>query len=183
MNEAFDEANPCSGQAIAKKILKELRREIRHYRMLAVQGAADLAKAPCPHGNPHPRLLRYFRENGGIPAAEEYLKIADSILPLIENSCEKKIRYIRTKVTVISRKNPYRDIYNALENAYRQNMLEIDYDDVEIILDAHEAGLTFSPLIFITGDYAHIIAAKDLIVQLTSLTGVYPLGEYEQFCA
>jgi hypothetical protein len=61
---------------------------------------------------------------------------------------------------------PYREIYDVLEKSIS------DIDDIEVILDAHHAGLEISNMVLISGNYWDITAFKSLICRVTSISEV-----------
>ncbi len=52
-----------------------------------------------------------------------------------------------------------------------------DYDDCEVILDAHHVAAAIDGMVLYTGDYRHIVANRDLILSATHLHDVRYLGE------
>jgi len=76
----------------------------------------------------------------------------------------------RKILAIHARTEPYRDIWN------RFSAVIDDYDDCEVILDAHDVAATIDGMVLYTGDYRHIIANRDLILSETSLYDVRGLG-------
>ena len=56
--------------------------------------------------------------------------------------------------------------------------VELDLDDLEIILDAHDLAFTVERLILVTGDLMHIVAAGDIIRRNTKIYDVQYLKKY-----
>jgi hypothetical protein len=93
-----------------------------------------------------------------------------------ESRCLVNFNSIDKLITFYKRDKPYKDIYNIFEI---DGLTRIDLVDVEIILDAHHIGLQVAELLFITGDYMHIIPRRDIIKKNTSLKDVIGLGEFQ----
>lgn len=75
-------------------------------------------------------------------------------------------------VTIHNRDNPYLEICKILEGFIE------DWDDIQVILDAHYVGFLNKNIILITGDYNHIVPNKKIICTHTSLVDVKGLGDY-----
>jgi hypothetical protein len=70
----------------------------------------------------------------------------------------------------------YDDLYNLCVSC---GFVSDDADDVEIVIDAHDLGLVIKNLLFITGDYEHIVSRRNLIVENTSISDVIGLGQFK----
>lgn len=93
----------------------------------------------------------------------------------LESRCLANLQRLDKLVTFCTRNKPYTEIYQIFE---ADGLAEIDLSDVEIILDAHHAGLQVKDLFLITGDYKHIVPRRELIKSKTSLKDVIGLGEF-----
>ncbi|MCK5660064.1 MAG: hypothetical protein KAH86_01805 [Methanosarcinales archaeon] len=93
----------------------------------------------------------------------------------VELRCLQNISIIREVVSIHKRDKPYKEIYQLFQ---ADGLTEIDFVDVEIILDAHHVGLEVNGLFLISGDYKHIISRKEMIIGNTSLENVIGLGEF-----
>lgn len=93
----------------------------------------------------------------------------------LESRCLANLQRLDKLVTFCTRNKPYTEIYQIFE---ADGLAEIDPFDVEIILDAHHAGLQVKDLLLITGDYKHIVPRRELIKINTSLKDVIGLGEF-----
>ncbi|MDD4127636.1 MAG: hypothetical protein PHV39_08115 [Methanomicrobium sp.] len=69
------------------------------------------------------------------------------------------------------RRTDYPDLYDGLTNHVE------DPDDIEVVLDAHDLSVLVPKLIFWTGDGAHIVKNRDVILNLTSLSDLRYLGD------
>lgn len=93
----------------------------------------------------------------------------------MELRCLQNISNIRKVISIHKRDKPYKEIYQLFQS---DGLTEIDFVDVEIILDAHHIGLEVNGLFLISGDYKHIISRKEMIIENTSLENVIGLGEF-----
>jgi len=107
----------------------------------------------------------------------------DSTISLIELLRDVQRRYdkeyvdrfnrLKERVNIHDRDEPYLEVRRNLEEFIE------DWDDIQIILDAHHVGFKRNNTIFITGDYAHIVPHKERICMHTTLVGVKGLGDYK----
>lgn len=99
-----------------------------------------------------------------------------------ESRCLANLQNLGKLVFFCTRDQPYTEIYRLFE---ADGLAGIDPFDVEIILDAHHAGLRVKDLLLITGDYKHIIPRRGIIRSNTSLKDVIGLGDFnpEQYVA
>ncbi|WP_440950793.1 hypothetical protein [Methanosphaerula subterraneus] len=67
---------------------------------------------------------------------------------------------------------PSREIYETLSSYIS------DSDDIEVLIDAHYAAQSVPNLIFITGDYNHIIPYTQDILTQTHIPEIKPLGTF-----
>lgn len=173
MTELFGDEN--SYRSTSKKILKKLRLDIQHIRMLIHQGNTDIFSMPPRAGEKEIRILRILQPYRDQITPDIFLELADTIIPHVQASCYEKQKHLEHILIVKSRSQPHQDIREKIQEAYRNNRIEIDPDDIEIIIDAHDIGLELGGITFVTGDYAHIVSAEKHICQLTSITAVCPL--------
>ncbi|MCK9306850.1 MAG: hypothetical protein M0P17_04915 [Methanoculleus sp.] len=76
----------------------------------------------------------------------------------------------RKVLAIHARTEPYREIWN------RFSVVIDDYDDCEVLLDAHHVATAIDGMVLYTGDYRHIIANWELILSETSLHDIRYLG-------
>lgn len=93
----------------------------------------------------------------------------------IEKRCHSNYNYIAETVYFHTSSKPHQDVANKLQV---HGFLDEDTDDFEIIIDAHDLGLTISNLLFISGDYTHIVSKKSFILSVTSIKDIIGLGEF-----
>jgi len=77
----------------------------------------------------------------------------------------------RKALAIHARTEPYREIWD------RFSAVIDDYDDCEVLLDAHDVAAAIDGTVLYTGDYRHIIANRELILSETSLHDVRYLGD------
>lgn len=172
--ESFGETGSYS--TTSNKIIKELRQDINHCKMFIRQGYTDLFSIPPQKGRNENRLLRLLEPYRYELTTEKFLKIADKIIPIVQKTCNERRETIEKNVIIKSRKNPHRDVYHSLQTAYQTNNIEIDLDDFEIIIDAHDIALELDGITFVTGDYNHIVSAQEHITTITAIKSICPLG-------
>lgn len=68
--------------------------------------------------------------------------------------------------------SPYREIYNTLTSCIS------DRDDIEVVIDAHDAAQSVSDLVLVTGDYRHLVPNIGEILTHTAISDVKPLGSF-----
>jgi hypothetical protein len=89
-----------------------------------------------------------------------------------ESDCIDREDKIRDIIVFRTRKLPYTEIYNALNEHLE------DKDDIEVILDAHDVGLEISALVLVSGNYRDITAFRKLISDKTSIKHVRSLKSF-----
>lgn len=91
-----------------------------------------------------------------------------------ESDCNKRSEIILRGDAVIfhNRSESYSHIYQLLGPKID------DPDDIEVILDAHHVVSMGTNILFISGDYGHIVKNKTFIVQNTAIEQIIPLGNF-----
>ena len=92
-----------------------------------------------------------------------------------EIKCKENYKKISGIISFHTSQYPHRELANILQKC---GLLQEDCDDIEIIIDAHDLGLTVGNLVFITGDYRHIVSRKNDIIQNSSIDDIIGLGEF-----
>ncbi len=93
-----------------------------------------------------------------------------------EARCHSNYQDIDSFVIIHTRNKPYRKLYEIFKSS---GFVKDDPEDVEIVIDAHDLGLSINPLFLISGDYGHIISRKEFIRENTSIEEVIGLGEFD----
>jgi len=92
-----------------------------------------------------------------------------------EQRCHLNYKHLLDNIMFHQRHVSHDDLYKLCVSC---GFVSDDADDVEIIIDAHDLGLTIENLLLITGDYGHIIPRRNFIIDNTSLSDVIGLGEF-----
>ena len=90
-----------------------------------------------------------------------------------EDLCRRRRSVLedREVLALHARTEPYREIWD------RFSAVIDDYDDCEVLLDAHDVAAAIDGMVLYTGDYRHIIANREIILSETSLHDVRYLGD------
>lgn len=105
---------------------------------------------------------------------EEFAKF--KIKPEIR--CRDNYNHIQNEINFHTSITPHKELSDKLQDHGFLDIYKGDADDFEIIIDAHDLGLIIHNLLFITGDYTHIVSKKNLIISLTSIEDIIGLGEF-----
>ena len=92
----------------------------------------------------------------------------------------KRLSDARTKINCLpdivgNEKN--RKVHSDIIQIFKQNTSKPNWDDAEVLVEAHEAGLKYKDLIFVTGDVKDILCNKDALLSCTSLHDIKSLFE------
>ena len=168
--ECFGDGTGGRCYTIQQNLVREFRRAVAHLKRA---GSADTLLVEAETGGWRiVPLLRHVaelcREQPG--AALETLA---TVKERYEKLCRRRHSTLedRKVLAVHARTEPYREIWN------RFSAVIDDYDDCEVLLDAHHVAATIDGMVLYTGDYRHIIANRDLILAETSLYDVRYLGD------
>lgn len=77
----------------------------------------------------------------------------------------------RKALALHRRVEPYRELWDRFSAVIE------DYDDCEVLLDAHHVAIAIDGMVLYTGDYRHIVANRDLILSETRIYDVRYLGD------
>lgn len=121
-------------------------------------------------------IIDFLRDHSYSTPNEAILGL-NNLQRTFEAHCHGNYVNIDSLVIFHSRTNPYQELYEIFK---LNGFVADDPEDVEIVIDAHELGLSIDPLLLISGDYGHIISRKELIKENTSLKDVMGLGEFTE---
>jgi hypothetical protein len=168
--ECFGDGTGGRCRTIQHVIVREFRRAVAHLKR---DGSAEslLAEAEARGWRTVPLLLDVaglFREQPGAA-----LKTLLAVKEQYEALCRRRRSVLEDQkvLALHARTEPYREIWA------RFSAVIDDYDDCEVLLDAHHVAAAIDGMVLYTGDYRHIIANRDLILSATSLHDVRFLGE------
>jgi len=90
-----------------------------------------------------------------------------------ETECLRRLSRLENRelLNMHIRRTDYRDLYRMMKKSID------DPDDIEVIPDAHDLSLSLPGLILWTGDGAHIVHNRKIILDLTELCENRYLGE------
>ena len=92
----------------------------------------------------------------------------------------QRLHYARNKIRClpdIIGNEENRKVHSAIIQIFKQKTSQPNWDDAEVLVEAHEAGLVYSGLIFVTGDFKDILCHKDALLSCTSLHDIKSLSE------
>lgn len=144
--------------------------------MYILKGHPDLFTIPPRQNETENRLLRLLEPYKDEVTPENFLKNSNKIIHSVQKYCRNKITTFEEQVEIKVCNCNHSDIYQNLQCACKKDDIEIDYDDFEIIMDAHTIGLELGGITFVTGDYKHIVSAQEHITSLTAIKAICPLG-------
>lgn len=168
--ECFGDGMGGRCHTIQQYIVREFRRAVAHLKR---DGSLDtlLTEAESREWRIVPLLRRVAeicREHPG--AALEKLA---AVKERYESLCRQRRCVLEDREVLVlhTRTDSYREIWN------RFSAVIDDYDDCEVILDAHDLAATIGGMVLYSGDYRHIVANRELILSETHLCDVRYLGE------
>jgi hypothetical protein len=168
--ECFGDGTGGRCHTIQQNLVREFRRAVAHLKR---DGSAEtlLTEAESRGWKTVP-LLRHVAE-----LCREQPAAAHMTLLAVKERYEKLCRRRRSaledrKVLALhARTEPYREIWDRFSAVIE------DYDDCEVLLDAHDVAATIDGMVLYTGDYRHIVANRELILSETRLHDVRYLGD------
>lgn len=169
-SECFGSSEGGRCNTIQKKISREFRRAIAKLN----SGLSDeqlLMFARDENWRIWSILKSIFDEYKGYSSVL-LIKLIRDVQRRYDKDYIDRFNKLKETVTIHKRDKPYLEIRNLLEEFID------DWDDIQIILDAHYVGSLSKNIILITGDYNHIVPNKELICTHTSLLDVKGLGDY-----
>jgi len=100
-------------------------------------------------------------------------KIISELKDDYENECLNRFSRLsdRNFLNLHRRRTDYSELYDGLTGFID------DPDDIEVVLDAHDLGLSVPEIVLWTGDKAHIAINRETIVKLTDISDVRYLRE------
>jgi hypothetical protein len=156
---------------IRQKIVREFRRAVAHLKR---DGSVESLLSEAEVGEW--RIVPLIRNVAGLcrdqPAAT--LGTFTAVKEQYEGLCGLRYKSLENREVLVlhTRTEPYSEIWN------RFSAVIGDYDDCEMILDAHDVAVKIDGMILYSGDYRHVIANRDLILLETSLHDVRYLADH-----
>ena len=119
-------------------------------------------------------LIQFLKNNDNLELPELATKFSKFKLK-VELKCKNNYNQMLDIVTFHTSQDPHKELAGILQKC---GLLEEDCDDFEIIIDAHDLGINIEKLLFITGDYKHIVSRKNDIIQNSSIEDIIGLGDF-----
>jgi len=168
--ECFGDGTGGRCHTIQQNLVREFRRAVAHLKR---DGSAEtlLAEAESRGWKTVP-LLRHVAELcREQPAAALVTLLA--VKERYEALCRRRRSALedRKVLALHARTEPYREIWDRFSAVIE------DYDDCEVLLDAHDVAAAIDGTVLYTGDYRHIVANRELILSETRLCDVRYLGD------
>ncbi len=168
--ECFGDGTGGRCRTIQRVIIREFRRAVAHFRR---DGSVDTLLAEAETGGW--RTVPLLQNVAGLcceqPGAA--LDTLAAVKERYESLCRQRRSVLedRKALALHARTEAYREIWA------RFSAVIADYDDCEVLLDAHHVAAAIDGMVLYPGDYRHIIANRDLILSETSLHDVRYLGD------
>jgi hypothetical protein len=105
---------------------------------------------------------------------ESFIKVMRDARWKFEADCNDRADELHDGTTVIfhDRNEAYSHIYKILKTEIE------DIADIEVVLDAHHVECKGTNILFVTGDYDHIVPKIRFIIDNTSIQQIVPLGSF-----
>lgn len=157
----------------ADTILRKIRRQVQKVCACLNQSDNELdpGQFPLIAG-----LVTELNEPGG--TVDEKIRRARMLQHNVENLYYLSKAKLNEQLGLHTRREGYRDLYDRLSTEISRRGIELDQDDLEVVLDAHDLTSTVHTLILITGDLRHIVAAARIICEITNICEVRSLSVY-----
>lgn len=167
-SECFGIENGGRCNTIKKRIVREFRRAIA---ALKRNSSFDFLVTEAQDWKIRDIVAKAADEAGEAPILAG--KILSGVKTDFELECAKRLSRLEDQefICLHRRRTDYPDVYDGLTGHVD------DPDDIEVVLDAHDLSVLVPELILWTGDGAHIVKNRDVILNLTSLSDLRYLGD------
>ncbi len=165
--ECFGDGTGGRCHTIEQGLVREFRRAVAHLKRAGSMDTLIVEAEACGW-----RTVPLLRSVAGL-CREQPAGMLLVVKEQYEALCRQRRLVLedRAALTLHARTEPYCEIWE------RFCRVIADYDDCEVILDAHHVATTISGMVLYTGDYRHIIANRDLILSETRLQDIRYLGD------
>jgi len=152
---------------IRKNIVREFRRAIATIKRVP---SVDALEAEVVRWRIRDVIVEAIDEAGRDAMAT--IRLLEQVKTCYERECGRRLARLENPLVLSlhHRQTAYTGLYHGLEAIG-------DPDDIEVVLDAHDLALSVSGLVFWTGDGAHIMQNRDLVLTMTGLGDVRYLGD------
>lgn len=158
----------------ASTILRKLRRQVR---ILCTCLNQDNSEVNLDKVKLIAELVTEVIEQG--KTKEEMIDWARKLQHNVEACYNQSKAKLNELLITHTRKEGYGDIYARLSTEIPNSGIQLDKDDLEIILDAHDLTSSVDALILVTGDKEHIVDAARIICDITGICDVRYLAYYK----
>ncbi|KAF5082426.1 hypothetical protein DSECCO2_99620 [anaerobic digester metagenome] len=117
-------------------------------------------------------IIKEISKISSIQPSRSIIDIVNECSTNFQNGVFLKEKNVNDKCNWHYCNTPYKELYANLSQFIP------DYDDIEVLIDAHHASLSVSNLIFISGDYGDVIPFSSDIINITNIWQIKPLGEF-----
>lgn len=157
----------------ADTMLRKIRRQVQ--KLCACLNRSD--SDPDPEQFPLiAKFVAELHEQRG--TANEKIHRARTLQQNVETIYYQSKSNLSEQLTLHTRREGYIELYDQLVTDISNCGVELDPDDLEVVLDAHDLTRTIETLILVTGDLRHIVAAARVICEITDICEVRSLAEY-----
>jgi hypothetical protein len=155
-----------------KQEFNKLKKEIKASRLFKIENIKSFLYS---NAFKITDVIIYFLRDHSYSTPQDALSGLNNLQRTFEARCYGNYLNIDSLVTFHNRISPYKELYEIFK---LNGFVAEDPEDVEIVIDAHDLGLSINPLFLISGDYGHIVPRKKFIIENTSLKDVIGLGEF-----
>jgi hypothetical protein len=157
----------------ADTMLRKIRRQVQKLCACLNQSDSELDPKQFPL---IAKFVTELHEQRG--TAGEKINRARTLQQNAETIYYQSKSKLSEQLTLHTRREGYTKLYNQLVTDISNSSVELDQNDLEIVLDAHDLTCTVETLILVTGDLRHIVAAAQIICEITNICEVRYLAVY-----
>ncbi|KUK71243.1 MAG: Uncharacterized protein XD88_0134 [Methanocalculus sp. 52_23] len=152
---------------IRKNIVREFRRAIATIKRVP---SVDVLETEVVRWRIRGIILQAITEAGR--DAVTTIGLLEQVKTCYEQECSQRLARLENPsvLSLHHRQTAYTELYHGLDAID-------DPDDIEVVLDAHDLALSVSGLVFWTGDGAHIMQNRDMVLKMTGFGDVRYLGD------
>ncbi len=158
-----------------RTIRKNVTRALQHVIFRLKRGQAFDRIIADPDGNE--RIFKILADVKVVATGNPHRKVDEVVfdaLRAFEVEVGQRQKIVEKRCLWHRRITYYPDISALL----RQHIS--DDDDITVLLDAHDIALTLPGLVYVSGDYNHIVQHADWILAHTRIMDVLPLGRFTE---
>ncbi|MDO9539287.1 MAG: hypothetical protein Q7J09_04715, partial [Methanocalculus sp.] len=155
--ECFGIENGGRCATIRKNIVREFRRAIATIKRVP---SVEVLEAEVLRWRIRGVVLQAITEAGKDAAVT--IGVLEQVKTFYEQECGRRLTRLEnpSMLSLHQRQTAYTDLYQGLDAID-------DPDDIEVVLDAHDLALSVPGLVLWTGDSAHIMQNRGLVLKMT----------------